>query len=124
MKTAGIWRSDVSLGRDKASGAICTILYMNLQTQSISLLLGGVIWHAEHNYHQAQSIALFLPLGVSTDICPHFRHGREHACSLWKHPKLSQWKELPQWRCWGCPGSINLTLGSTVPNLPEPGPCE
>lgn len=84
----------MSLGSDKASGAICTILYINLQTQSISLLLGGVTWHAEHNYHQAQSEALFLPLGVSTDICPHFRHGREHACSLWKYPKLSQWKEF------------------------------
>lgn len=104
---------------------------MNLQTQIISLLLGGVPWHAEHNYHQAQSAALFVPLGVSTDICLHFRHGREHSCCLWKQPKLLQCKELPQWRCWGCPGSINLTLGSTVnllvnlrPNLSEPGPCE
>ena len=65
-------RCESGQGQSKwGSGENCIILYMNLQNPSIFLLLGNVTCGcAEHNYHQAQSVAFFLPLGVSTDIVP------------------------------------------------------
>lgn len=47
--------------RKRGSRANCTILYMNLQKWSISVLLGDITsGHAEHKYQQPQNVALLL----------------------------------------------------------------
>lgn len=75
-------RCESRQGQSKwGSRANCPILYMNLQKLSISLLLGDVTCgHAEHNYHQAESIALFLPLagGEHWHVSPFQAWQREH----------------------------------------------